>query len=121
MAAATARVVVLMPPEEKAQLAERASKAGCSIGEFVRRSILDTITDEELEAELESRRDELEPLLDELERRNAATLAAIDATIANLDRILANLGTRRADDELERADLGQSQDRDADRREAAGP
>jgi hypothetical protein len=106
MAAATARVVVLMPPEEKAELTEHASKAGISVGEFVRRSILDAISDDKLEAELESRRHEIEPLLDELERRNTATLAAIDATIANLDRVLASLGTRRTDDEPGRADLG---------------
>jgi hypothetical protein len=104
MPAATARVVVLMPPSEKEEIAARASKAGLSIGEFVRRSISDAISDEKLEAELESRRHEVEPLLDELERRNAQTLTAIDATIANVDRILAELGTRRADNEPERAD-----------------
>jgi hypothetical protein len=114
MATATERVVVLMPPEEKKELTELATRAGCSVSEFVRRALLDAIGDARLEAELEKRRDKIEPLLDELERRNAATLAAIDATIANLDGILAKLGKRRADDELERADPGQLQNGHAD-------
>ena len=59
MAAATARVVVLMAPDEKAEIAKRASRDGISIGEFVRRSVWSAITDDTLEAELEARRDEL--------------------------------------------------------------
>src|SRR3712207_2136428 len=120
MAAATARVVVLMAPDEKAEIAKRASRDGISIGEFVRRSAWSAITDDMLEAELEARREEFEPLLEELERRNAESLAASDATIARVDKVLAELGTRRADVELERADFGQFQDRRADPRQAPG-
>lgn len=119
--AATARVVVLMEPGEKEEIARCAAREGVSIGEFVRRSVSNTISDEKLEAELEARRDEIEPLLDELERRNAENLAMIDATLARVDKILAELGTRRVDDEPERADLGQRQVRDPDSREASRP
>ena len=48
MAAATQHVVVLMPPEDKARLEEKARRAGTSIGEIVRRFI-DTY-DPELQA-----------------------------------------------------------------------
>jgi hypothetical protein len=121
MANASARVVVLMSPDEKDELTLRASRAGVSVGEFVRRSVWEAITDQQLEAELEARRDEIEPLLDELERRNAEALASMDATIANLDRVLSELGTRRAEDELERSDLGQHPDDHAHPREAERP
>lgn len=117
--AATARVVVLMDPAEKEEIARRATRDGVSVGEFVRRSVWGAISDEKLEAELEARRKEVEPLLEELERRNAASLTAIDATIARIDKVLAELGTRRTDDELERADLGQFQDGRPDPRQAS--
>jgi hypothetical protein len=120
MAVATARVVVLMAPDEKEEIAKRAARDGISVGEFVRRSVWNSITDDVLEAELEARRGELEPLLEELERRNAESLAAIDATLARVDEVLAGIGKREADDELERADLGQFQDRDAGPRQAPG-
>jgi hypothetical protein len=77
MAAATARVVVLMAPDEKEEIAKRAAHDGISIGEFVRRPVWGTITDDMLEAELEACRDELEPVLEELERCNAESLSAI--------------------------------------------
>jgi hypothetical protein len=120
MAAATARVVVLMEPDQKAEIARRADREGVSLGEFVRRSVWNAITDNMLEAELEARREEFEPRLDELERRNADALASIDATIARVDKVLAELGTRRPEDELERSDFGQFQDRRPDPRQARG-
>jgi hypothetical protein len=116
--AATARVVVLMEPEQKVEIAKRASRDGVSVGEFVRRSVWNAITDDMLEAELEARRHEFEPLLDELERRNADALASIDQTLAHIDRVLADLGTRRSEDEPGRSNPGQHQDGRSAPREA---
>lgn len=87
--AATARIVVLMEPEEKDRIAEQARQEGISIGEFVRRSVWERMSDAELEAELEKHRPEIEALLDELERRNAQTLKALDEAEAALQETLA--------------------------------
>ena len=85
MVAATERVVVLMPPEDKARLEEKARRAGTSIGELVRRSI-DAYDPELQGAELESLVRLLEESharamksLDEAEKELATTRAYFDA------------------------------------------
>jgi Ribbon-helix-helix protein, copG family len=85
MGAATERVVVLMPPEDKARLEEKARRAGTSIGELVRRSI-DAYDPELQGAELESLVRLLEESharamksLDEAEKELATTRAYFDA------------------------------------------
>jgi excinuclease UvrABC ATPase subunit len=97
MAAATARVVVLMPPEEKERLAEQARQAGVSVGEFIRRSVAEHIADLEFEAELEKRRPEFETLLDELEQSNDRTMRSLDEAEATLKETLAYLRKPRAE------------------------
>jgi Ribbon-helix-helix protein, copG family len=84
-AVATERVVVLMPPNEKAQLTAMARQAGVSIGEFVRRLVRDQASDAELQAELERRRPEVEALLDELEASSERAHAALDAALAAVE------------------------------------
>ena len=83
--AATERVVVLMPPEDKARLEAKARRAGTSIGELVRRSV-DAYDPELEEAELEALLRLLEESqarsmrsLDEAEKELAATRAYFDA------------------------------------------
>jgi hypothetical protein len=95
--AAIARVVVLMPPEEKERLAEQARLAGVSVGEFIRRSVAGHIADLEFEAELEKRRPEFEALLDELERSNDRTMRSLDEAEATLKETLAQLRKPRAE------------------------
>ena len=80
-ALASERVVILMPSEKKALLGDLARRAGV----FVRRLVRDQASDAELEAELESRRPELEALLDELEASNARAHAALDAALASVE------------------------------------
>ncbi|MGH6921632.1 MAG: ribbon-helix-helix protein, CopG family [Geminicoccaceae bacterium] len=70
MTAATQRVVVLMPPEDKARLEEKARRAGTSIGEIVRRSV------DAYEPELEGA--ELEALLRLLEESHARAMRSLD-------------------------------------------
>lgn len=70
MAAATQRVVVLMPPEDKARLDDKARRAGTSIGELVRRSV------EAYEPELEGA--ELEVLVRLLEESQARAMRSLD-------------------------------------------
>ena len=70
MPAATERVVVLMPPGDKARLEEKARRAGTSIGELVRRSV------EAYEPELEGA--ELEALVRLLEESQARAMASLD-------------------------------------------
>lgn len=79
--AATERVVVLMPPDEKSQLVELARRANVSIGEFLRRLVREQAAAAALEAELETRRPEVEALLDALEAGNARAHAALDAAL----------------------------------------
>jgi hypothetical protein len=70
MSAATQRVVVLMPPEDKARLEDKARRAGTSIGELVRRSL--DAYDPELDGA------ELEALLRLLEESQARAMTSLD-------------------------------------------
>jgi hypothetical protein len=70
VAAATQRIVVLMPPEDKARLEAKARRAGTSIGELVRRSV------EAYEPELQGA--ELEALVRLLEESQASAMRALD-------------------------------------------
>ena len=70
MAAATERVVVLMPPEDKARLEAKARRARTSIGELVRRSV------EAYDPELEGA--ELEALLRLVEDSHARAMRSLD-------------------------------------------
>lgn len=92
-ALASERVVNLMPVEEKALLGELARRAGVSIGEFVRRLVREQASDAELEAELESRRPELEALLDELEASNTRAHHALDAALASVEETRRQLSS----------------------------
>ncbi len=61
--------MVLMSPQDKAMLEERARRAGVSIGEFVRRSV---------EAyDPDARSGEIEAVLDRLEQSREEALAAL--------------------------------------------
>ncbi len=97
MAAATARVVVLMPPDEKQRLAAQARQAGISVGELVRRSVASQGADGELEAALEARQREIEALVSELERSNEHALRALDDAEATLQATLDHLRKPRAE------------------------
>ena len=72
MSAATQRVVVLMPPEDKARLEDKARRAGTSIGELVRRSL--DAYDPELDGA------ELEALLPLLGGSHARAMTSLDDT-----------------------------------------
>ena len=99
MAAATERVVVLMPPEDKARLEKKARRAGTSVGELVRRSV------EAYEPELEGA--ELEALLRLLEESHARAMRSLDEAEKELEVTLAYFDAKRkrAADERRRQDL----------------
>jgi hypothetical protein len=88
VAAATQRVVVLMPPEDKARLEEKARRAGTSIGELVRRSV------DAYEPELEDA--ELEALLRLLEDSQQRAMKALDAAERELAATEAHFAAKRA-------------------------
>jgi Ribbon-helix-helix protein, copG family len=87
VAAATERVVVLMPPEDKARLEEKARRARTSIGELVRRSV------EAYEPELEGA--ELEALLQLLEESNARAMRSLDEAEKELEVTRAYFDAKR--------------------------
>jgi len=88
--AASARVVVLMSPKEKAALEAKAARAGrISAGELVRRAVAAYNTNSEPEAA------ELRALLDVLGATHAETLRRLEATERKLDDTLGAL--RRPD------------------------
>ena len=97
MATATARVVVLMSPDEKQRIATQAKLEGVSIGEFMRRCAASQMSDVELEAELQQRRPELEALLDELEASNDRAHAALDAALDEVEKTRRHFSRTRAD------------------------
>ena len=72
MATATARVVVLMPPEEKAKLTANAEAAGITVGEYVRRSVAT------YEAENDNQNELVEELLGVLAESQQAAISAIE-------------------------------------------
>jgi signal transduction histidine kinase len=80
---ATARMVVLMSPREKAALEAKARRTGkISAGELVRRAVAAYDSDEA---------SELRTLLDLLATTHAETVRRLDATERNLDETLADL------------------------------
>lgn len=92
------RVVVWMSAAEKALLASLARRAGVSISEFIRRAVREQVSGAEFEAELESRRPELEALLDELEAGNARAHLALDVALASAEETRRQLSrTWRSD------------------------
>ena len=89
---ATARLVVLMSPAEKAALEAKASRAGtASVAELVRRAVAAYDTDAAGEEA------ELRGLLAAFHASRAETLRRLDAAERALDRTLAALDTRRPD------------------------
>ena len=84
--AATARVVVLMPPAEKVALDAKAVHAGrISAGELIRRAV--RAYDEQADTEAE----ELRGLLEVLAATHQATVGQLDRTEHKLDETLAYL------------------------------
>jgi len=87
---ATARVVVLMSPAEKAALEAKAARAGqLSAGELVRRAV--DAYDEDAQREAE----ELRVLLDLWALTHAATMRELDRVERNLDDTIAELRRER--------------------------
>ena len=87
---ATARVVVLMTPEEKAALEAKSSRVGpISAAELVRRAVDAYDLADQSEAE------ELRALLDLFKRTRAETLRQLDRTDRKLDATLAGLAKPR--------------------------
>jgi hypothetical protein len=83
---ASARMVVLMSPQEKAALEAKARRAGkISAGELVRRAV--AAYDDLALTEAE----ELRTVLDQFSRTHAETLQRLDATERKLDETLAAL------------------------------
>jgi hypothetical protein len=80
MAAATERVVVLMPREEKARLESRARAAQVSIGEYVRRSV------NAYDPDAAGQEQELMRLVGEVYRTHGEALQALDEAEAELKR-----------------------------------
>jgi hypothetical protein len=86
MAVATARVVVLMTPQEKAALEAKAASAGSlSAAELVRRAVAAYDFADQDEAK------ELAELLDLFKRTHAETIRQLDVTDRKLDETLATL------------------------------
>lgn len=83
---ATARVTVLMSPEEKAALDAKAVRAGpVSAGELVRRAVAAYDETEAREAE------ELRALLDLFAKTHAKTIRDLDQLERKLDEVHASL------------------------------
>ena len=87
MTAATQRVVVLMPAEDKARLEDKARRAGTSVGELVRRSV------DAYEPELQGA--ELEALVRLLEESQAAAMKSLDDAEEELAITRAYFDARR--------------------------
>lgn len=97
MPVATARVVVLMPPNEKERITAAARRAGISVGEFMRRSAAGRMSDGDLEAALERRRPDLELLLDELEASSERAHAALDSALSVIESLPQHRNRTRAE------------------------
>jgi len=88
---ATARLVVQMTPEEKASLEARARSSGLTTSEFVRRRVA-----EDSLGDLEEHREEIEALLDQLERAFPDMMASIDRAIGRAEAFGDRLDAAKA-------------------------
>jgi hypothetical protein len=95
MSAATQRIPVLVTPEEKEQISNRAKDAGLSVGEYFRRAV----------AAFQPAEDEalLEGMIEQMKKTAAMAEAAIDETLAfvaasneRIARMELRAGQRRA-------------------------
>lgn len=86
---ASERVVVLMPPEDKAKLEDKARRWGMSVGELVRRSVRAYEPDDQLAA-VES----LLAALDHTNREAMAALADAERELAATERYFAERRAR---------------------------
>jgi hypothetical protein len=80
---ASARLVVQMTPAEKTQLDKRASRAGITTSEFVRRRIAGD--------SLEDNREEIEAFLTALESSSPSILRGLDEAIAKAAALTASI------------------------------
>lgn len=88
--AATERVVVLMTPEDKRALEERAKAAGISVGELVRRAV-EAYDPAGEEAE------QVDAMLRHIKQMGEEILAGLDAATAQVRATRAYLAERRRD------------------------
>ena len=91
----TARVTVLMTPEQKVRLRSRAARRGISTGELLRRSAEKTSDDDDItEAEFEFLCDELDKLIPQMRRDVEAMSESIAQARRAIDDALRATGAR---------------------------
>jgi Mobilization protein NikA len=88
----TEQITVLVTPEEKARIDQRAGTLNIPAGELLRRAVATYAPDEH-----EMDETELMALADELDRVTAATEQKLDQALATLDRMRTTLRQSRAD------------------------
>ncbi|MCB2055712.1 MAG: hypothetical protein KDE35_15905 [Geminicoccaceae bacterium] len=89
-ATASERVVVLMTPEEKAAVVERARSSGISVAGFIRQAV------ERFDPAVEAELAEIEPLIATLEESNEEAWRALNRAEAALDQALDQLARSRS-------------------------
>ena len=92
----TARLTVLMRPDEKAQLEAKAASRGVSSGEYVRLAVdnYDQISAEE-EAELAALVAEANAAIPKMREALDRSIATLDATHKKVDTFLREAGIRK--------------------------
>ena len=92
----TARLTVLMKPEEKADLEAKAAQRGVSSGEYVRLAVdnYEKISVEE-EAELAALVAEANAAIPKMRESLDRSIATLDATHRKVDALLREAGIRR--------------------------
>lgn len=91
-----ARLTVLMRPEEKAAIEERAARRGISSGEYVRLAVdnYEKLSAEE-EAELAALVAEANAAIPKMQQALERSIATLDATHARVDSLLHDWGVRQ--------------------------
>lgn len=92
----SARVTVLMKPEEKAALEAKAAKRGVSSGEYLRLAVdnFDRVSDEE-EAELAALAQELTAAAPKIRASLERSTRRINQTVKEVDAMLREAGVRK--------------------------
>jgi hypothetical protein len=92
----TARLTVLMRPEEKAEIEAKAARRGVSSGEYVRLAVdnYEQISAEE-EAELTALVAEANAVIPKMQASLDRSIATLDATHKKVDAFLREAGVRR--------------------------
>jgi|GEM_PF-2801321 len=91
----TARMTVLMTPDRKAAIEQRAAQMGVSSGEFIRLAVDNYDRDDVTEEELGALVDEVNQIIPQMQASLQRSSEALESTHQVVDQLLKEMGIRQ--------------------------